>query len=230
MSAHEPLQHRLRSRHRKGPGRLHRRQCAASACAGRTTAGRSSCGRRTCSTRTTCRSRSTRRSRVPARTRAVEAGFIARSTQLFGAFLGEPRTWGLTLRGKWGPSERCSAAAPAAAAAAAASGDADLPGWLGDPGDRHLPAAAATAAAATAAAGTGTRLILSTQGEGPANGGALFIRSASRGHGQQRLAQPLGLVVARVSCRRRESGRIRRQPVRHRWRYGPNAVRGQPRG
>ena len=35
--------------------------------------------------------------------RAVDAGFIARSTQLFGAFLGEPRTWGLTLRGQWGP-------------------------------------------------------------------------------------------------------------------------------
>ena len=36
--------------------------------------------------------------------RAVDAGFIPRSTQLFGAFLGEPRTWGITLRGKWGPN------------------------------------------------------------------------------------------------------------------------------
>jgi outer membrane receptor protein involved in Fe transport len=35
-------------------------------------------------------------------TRAVEAGFISRSTQLFGAFLGEPRTFGVTLRGKLG--------------------------------------------------------------------------------------------------------------------------------
>ena len=35
--------------------------------------------------------------------RGVDAGFYPRSTQLFGAFLGEPRTWGLTLRGKWGP-------------------------------------------------------------------------------------------------------------------------------
>ena len=34
-------------------------------------------------------------------TRGVEAGFYPRSTQLFGAFLGEPRTWGLTLRGKF---------------------------------------------------------------------------------------------------------------------------------
>ena len=33
--------------------------------------------------------------------RAVEAGFIARSTALFGGFLGEPRTYGLTLRGKF---------------------------------------------------------------------------------------------------------------------------------
>ena len=36
-------------------------------------------------------------------TRAVEAGFIARSTQLYGAFLGEPRTFGITLRGKLQP-------------------------------------------------------------------------------------------------------------------------------
>ena len=35
-------------------------------------------------------------------TRAVEAGFIPRSTQLYGAFLGEPRTFGLTLRAKTG--------------------------------------------------------------------------------------------------------------------------------
>jgi hypothetical protein len=35
-------------------------------------------------------------------TRAVDAGFIARSTQLFGAFLAEPRTFGITLRGKLG--------------------------------------------------------------------------------------------------------------------------------
>jgi iron complex outermembrane receptor protein len=42
-------------------------------------------------------------------TRAVEAGFISRSTQLYGAFLGEPRTFGVTLRGKLGLSR---AAAP----------------------------------------------------------------------------------------------------------------------
>ncbi|MFL6734761.1 MAG: TonB-dependent receptor [Sphingomicrobium sp.] len=34
-------------------------------------------------------------------TRGVEAGFYGRSTQLYGAFLGEPRTFGLTLRGKY---------------------------------------------------------------------------------------------------------------------------------
>jgi outer membrane receptor protein involved in Fe transport len=34
--------------------------------------------------------------------RAVEAGFFPRATQLFGAFLGEPRTFGVTLRGKLG--------------------------------------------------------------------------------------------------------------------------------
>jgi iron complex outermembrane receptor protein len=35
-------------------------------------------------------------------TRAVEAGFTPASTQLYGAFLGEPRTFGVTLRGKLG--------------------------------------------------------------------------------------------------------------------------------
>ncbi|QIL01699.1 TonB-dependent receptor [Sphingomonas sinipercae] len=34
-------------------------------------------------------------------TRAVDSGFIARSTQLFGAFLAEPRTFGMTLRTKF---------------------------------------------------------------------------------------------------------------------------------
>ena len=34
--------------------------------------------------------------------RAVEAGFFPRATQIYGAFLGEPRTFGLTLRGKLG--------------------------------------------------------------------------------------------------------------------------------
>ena len=34
--------------------------------------------------------------------RGVEAGFYPASTQLYGAFLGEPRTFGVTLRGKLG--------------------------------------------------------------------------------------------------------------------------------
>jgi len=34
--------------------------------------------------------------------RAVEAGFFPRATQIYGAFLGEPRTFGVTLRGKLG--------------------------------------------------------------------------------------------------------------------------------
>ncbi|MEO7240370.1 MAG: TonB-dependent receptor, partial [Sphingomicrobium sp.] len=37
-------------------------------------------------------------------TRGVEQGFYPRSTQLFGAFLAEPRTYGATLRFKWGPT------------------------------------------------------------------------------------------------------------------------------
>jgi hypothetical protein len=37
-------------------------------------------------------------------TRGVEAGFYPVATQLYGAFLGEPRTFGVTLRGKLGLS------------------------------------------------------------------------------------------------------------------------------
>ena len=36
--------------------------------------------------------------------RGVQQGFYSRSTQLFGAFLAEPRTYGFTLRGKFGPT------------------------------------------------------------------------------------------------------------------------------
>lgn len=41
--------------------------------------------------------------------RGVERGFYPRSNQLFGVFMGDPRMYGLTLRGKFGPSR----AAPA---------------------------------------------------------------------------------------------------------------------
>ena len=43
-------------------------------------------------------------------TRGVQQGFYTRSTQLFNAFLAEPRTYGITLRAKWGP--QTAAAAP----------------------------------------------------------------------------------------------------------------------
>ena len=36
--------------------------------------------------------------------RGVESGFYPRSNQLFGVFMGDPRTFGLTLRGKYGPT------------------------------------------------------------------------------------------------------------------------------
>jgi iron complex outermembrane receptor protein len=49
-------------------------------------------------------------------TRGVEQGsangFYDRSTQLFGAFLAEPRTYGATLRFKWGPSAPAPTYAP----------------------------------------------------------------------------------------------------------------------
>jgi len=42
-----------------------------------------------------------------------------------------------------------ASATPAATTSTAASGNADLPGWLGDPGDGHLPGTA-TSSASTA--------------------------------------------------------------------------------
>jgi hypothetical protein len=63
---------------------------------------------------------------------------------------GEPH-----LQLRFGAAAASTTAASAPAASAAATGDADLPGRLGDPGDGHVPAATATAAAA---AGTRTRL------------------------------------------------------------------------
>ena len=47
-------------------------------------------------------------------TRGVQQGFYPRSTQLFGAFLGEPRTYGLTLRAKFAPEARMPEVAPPA--------------------------------------------------------------------------------------------------------------------
>lgn len=44
--------------------------------------------------------------------RGVEQGFYTRSNQLFGVFLTEPRTYGMTLRAKWGPSTRMPAYTP----------------------------------------------------------------------------------------------------------------------
>src|SRR5947208_12647980 len=64
-----------------------------------------------------------------------------------------------------------AAAAPATAASATAAarpGDADVPGWLGDPGDEHLPAAATSAPAAAAGPARRTREIvrvLNSKGE-----------------------------------------------------------------
>ena len=77
-------------------------------------------------------------------TRGVEQGFYARSTQLFGAFLAEPRTFGVTLRAKMAPA-RAVAGLRRAAGSAAAAGSARDPGLSGrqrDPRDRGLPAAA----------------------------------------------------------------------------------------
>ena len=50
------------------------------------------------------------------------------------------------------PKRSAAAAAAAAASASAAACYADVPGWLGDPGDRSVPGSAASAAAAAAGA------------------------------------------------------------------------------
>ena len=123
---------------------------AASASAVQGMPGRSSCGARTCSTRTSSRSRSTPRSREAARRAAVAGGLHrpSRSTQLYNAFLGEPRTFGVTLRAKLGFNRPAPVAlTPPPPAAAAAAGNPDLPRRIGDPSDGDLPGPAASAAA-----------------------------------------------------------------------------------
>ena len=79
-------------------------------------------------------------------TRAVEAGFFPRATQIYGAFLGEPRTFGLTLRGKLG-FDRAGARALCRAARAAASAA----------GSRAAGSAATAASAAAARSGRARR-------------------------------------------------------------------------
>jgi len=48
-----------------------------------------------------------------------------------------------------------TAATAATAASAAASGDADMPGWIGDRSDGDLPGASSSATAASGSSGTG---------------------------------------------------------------------------
>src|SRR5918993_1035243 len=96
-----------------------------------------------------------------------------------------------------GPGRSCSAAAAATAAASAASRDADVPGRLGDPGDRRVPgsAAAAAAAAAGARAGLSERLRLEIPARRFASGPVFFwaLESAQRAcvTGEQQQSQPL---------------------------------------
>jgi len=66
---------------------------------------------------------------------------------------GEPD---LQLRGS--AAAAAAAASAAASASAATSGDADVPGWVGDPGDGRMSGSAASASAAT----TGARARLSS--------------------------------------------------------------------
>jgi hypothetical protein len=50
------------------------------------------------------------------------------------------------------------------ASAATASGDADVPGWLGDPGDGHLSGSAAAASPAATSGGTRRTRLIDTAG------------------------------------------------------------------
>ncbi len=83
-------------------------------------------------------------------TRGVQAGFYPASTQLYGGFLGEPRTFGVTLHGKatFDAGRAAALCRSAGSAAAPRAGDPDLRRRHGHPGDRRLPGAAASAAAA----------------------------------------------------------------------------------
>ena len=74
-------------------------------------------------------------------TRGVEQGFYTRSTQLFGAFLAEPRTFGLTLRTQASPrrARRPAYVAPPDAPVAPVAQTQTCPDGIGDRGRRRLP-------------------------------------------------------------------------------------------
>ena len=82
-----------------------------------------------------------------------------------------------------------TATATTAASAAASTGDADVPGWVGDRGDGHMPGAAASATAT----GTGARArILAGEKGGPrAPPGGLFFCLSNR----------LGRAQSGMKCR-----------------------------
>ena len=97
-------------------------------------------------------------------------------------------------------------AASAASAAATASGDADVPGRIGDPGDRSLPGSAASAA--SAAAGSRARLSATAQENGrsgkpgPAFSYVWIERSAlqrPRGRNLKSLGTREACIVARAN-------------------------------
>jgi hypothetical protein len=93
------------------------------------------------------------------------------------------------------------AASAAAPAASAASRDADVPGRIGDPGDRRLPGSAASASAAAA----GARARLSERAQENSRSGAtragffyaFEFRSASRATGTAGRAAGSGIIAPR---------------------------------
>ena len=192
----------------------------ASACAARTTAGRSRSGRRTCSTRTTGRSRSIRRCRAAARTRGGRRLLLAdpRATQLYGAFLGEPRTFGVTLRGRTRLRIAAQPPPPSPPPPRRRPDCAD-----GTSADRRLPPPPPPPPAASRSAASAAKLRLSTKGLA-GNGGAFSFRllgfdGSRRASSAERSAR---YRADRASARRRGSDRRRLPRARRRSRYARN--------
>ena len=144
-------------------------------------------------------------------TRGVEAGFYPAATQLYGAFLGEPRTFGMTLRGKLGFSR------PAP------------PPYVAPPRRHRRPGSRAAGAAACRRLRRLRRRRPSAAKRGFSERASLagpFLKrlrsSGSRAASSRAARKRLDLGAVELPPVRRASDRRRRPRARRRWRYGPN--------
>ena len=230
---HQRLQHRLRPVPAEGAGSLHRGQRAR-----RHSRPRRALGRRAVGAEPVQQGLQQVAFNSPFQEGATSAAAVRRSgsipggRQIFSAFLAEPRTYGLTLRGRFSapraaPASLCRRRRRRRRRAPATQTCADGSVIAVD------AACPLSAAAAAAAAGARTRLIAAPWStKGPRHPAGPFFHDAATAldGGDQRGAQVGNggaVELPPVGAGRR---RRRRPRARHRWRYAPNGAGGPPRG